>query len=114
MEQQVTRELLTITTSRVTKADKVIGARFNEVAMQALNQAETYLLHGPESSRLAITKQFLSAISRLSAADHEEALTEHRAAFLRYLSSSTEVEPHLPDVDTEAITARAYDQDEQS
>lgn len=112
MEQQVTREVLTITTSRVTKADKVIGARFNEIAMMALNQAETYLRCGPEPSRLAVTKQMLSAVARLSAADTEDKLAEHRAAFMRELTSLTNVTPHLTDAESEAITARAYDQDE--
>ena len=111
MEQQITREVLTVTTSRVTQADKVIGARFNQVAMLALNQAERYIAHGPETARLAITKSFLTAISRLSAADAEEALTEHRVAFMRELSHLTQVEPHLTDAETQAITARAYDQD---
>jgi hypothetical protein len=111
MEQSVVREVLTVTTSRVTKHDKAIGARFNQVAMMALNQAETYLLHGPEEARLAVTKSFLTAVSRLSMADTEEKLTEHRQAFLSYLATQTEVEHHLTDAESKAITATAYDQD---
>lgn len=112
MEQKVVREVLTITAEKVTKADKVIGARFNQVAMLALNQAELYLTNGPEEARLAITKQMMSAVSRLSAADSEEKLKAHREAFMSYLSDQTAVETHIPDADLEAITATTYDQDE--
>jgi hypothetical protein len=110
MEQQVTREVLTITTLNPSAADKAVGARFNQVAMKALDRADIYLTHGPENYRLAITKAFLGAISRLSAADAEEHISLARQSVQRMFTDIRNVEPN--DTDTETLTVGTYDQDD--
>lgn len=113
MEQQLVREILTVTTKSVTEADKAVGARFTQVSMLALDQAESYLLYGTETERLAITKSFLTAISRLAATDTDDKLEAHRTTFLRTLSSmSDDITPHLTNAETEAITVGTHDQDD--
>lgn len=114
MDQQILRETLIIRNKQVTEADRILGEEFNQVAMMALNRARRYLLFGPESSRLAITKQFLSAISKLSNISAEETLEQHREQFLSYLSSETQVTHHLTEYESKAITASSEDQDIES
>lgn len=114
MEQQILREVLTIRNRNVTEADREIGNKFNELAMMALKRAEHYLRYGPESSRLAVTKQILAAAAKLGNVNSEEQLMEHRQAFMRYLSSQTQnVTEHLPDADAKAIIAGTKDQDDE-
>jgi len=55
MESTVYRETLSVTATEISDEDKALGRRYNEVLWRALEQAETYLIFGPETARLQIT-----------------------------------------------------------
>lgn len=107
MEEKVVRETISITQHNVTDEDKALAAEFNKTAWQALAQANRYLIHGPESARLNITKSFIGVLSRLSAVDTESALEAHRTTFLRELAEMRSINA----TSTETIPELSYDQD---
>jgi hypothetical protein len=109
MDQQFIRETISVTSTNITEEDKLLGAEFNRTMWRALAQANLYLKHGPETARLAITKSFLTAASRLSALDSQSEIEEHRVAFLSYLSHQAET----PAIDTLSSSShgRVDDQD---
>ena len=102
-DQVLTREILSITKTNATKADKELASRFNQVAWRALGQAEMYLIEGPEAARLAVTKSFLTSISKLASLDTKTEIEQHRLAFLGTLKSMTEIEESLPVVTADEI-----------
>lgn len=106
MDQTVIRETLSITTKNVTEDDKALGAEFNRLAWMAMEQAERYLVCGPEDARIAVTRDFIKAMSRLSAADSSRELEEHRVAFMSYITGEPSHEPV-------AITATSQQSDHQ-
>jgi len=113
MESTVYRETLSVTATEISDEDKALGRRYNEVLWRALEQAETYLLFGPETARLQITKSFLQSASRLSAIDSQTEVETHRKSFLAVLSKMTDVIPaEIVDAETKALAGRSDDQDE--
>ena len=111
MDQTVIRETISVTATNVTEVDKALGAEFNRTMWRALAQANLYLTHGPESARLAITRSFLTAASRLSALDSQAEVEVARQSFERILTTmATEVPQH--DAITETSTERTDDQDD--
>ena len=107
MEQQVVKETLSITTTAITAEDKALGHEYNRVLWRALAQADRYLTHGPENARLAITKSFLQAASRLSAIDSNSVVEESRTRLLTTMSKMSELDA----VDTTSVVRRPDDQD---
>lgn len=99
MDQTVVRETISVVSTNISDEDKQLGAEFNRLAWMALNQAERYLRCGPEEARLSVTKDFLKALTRLSAADSSSQIEEHRTAFMTYITGE---DPNDP---TPAITA---------
>lgn len=111
MDQTVVRETISVITTSATQEDKALGAEYNRTMWRALAQANLYLTHGPESARLAITKSFLTAASRLSALDSQSEIEEHRTAFMTYLQSQqSDITPHA--IDATSSYGRVDDQDD--
>lgn len=106
MDEILVTERVSVVHKDITDEDKEIGAEFNRTMRRALVQANLYLTHGPETARLAITKSFLAAASRLSAADVTATLEQHRTAFMTTLGKLTDAAA------TPSALGRAYDQDE--
>jgi len=105
VENTVYRETISVTSTQISEEDKALGARYNQVLWRALEQADIYLKHGPESARLQITKSFLSAASRLSAIDSQSEIETHRASFLAVLAKMTDVIPaEVVDAESQALT----------
>jgi hypothetical protein len=105
MEQQYIRETISVLSTNVSDADKALSHEFNRIAWRALAQAERYLLFGPETARLSVTRTFLQSMAKLSTVDTQSQLEEHRVAFLNTLGRMTNV-PHpvidIPDTYTDA------------
>ena len=108
MEQQIVKETLSVTTTAVTEEDKALGHEYNRVLWRALAQADRYLTHGPENARLAITKSFLQAASRLSAIDSNSVVEESRTRLLTTMSKMSEI---VDASSTPALAGRSDDQD---
>lgn len=110
METTVVKETLSTTVHHVTDEDKALAHEFNLTARRALQVANRYLTHGPETARLSVVKSFMQALSRLSAIDTESELTEHRIAFQRTMSQLTKVIPNA--IESSSSLGRVEDQDD--
>jgi len=93
VDQKIIRETLTIEAANVTDEDRELGAAFNKVSWEALGWARYYLRNGPQTARLTVVKSFLSAISKLAAADASAELETHRLMFQTELQSMTDIVP---------------------
>jgi hypothetical protein len=96
MEQQIIKETLSVTATRVTDEDKALGHEYNRILWRALARADLYLTHGPEQARLAVVKSFLSSAARLSAIDSTSVVEESRTDLLTTLSKMSEIDPPSP------------------
>jgi|SRR5215472_276180 len=91
MTEEIIRETISVTRTKLTDEDKEISSLYHRVVVRGLNHAMYLLDFGSPSEKLRVATAAMSSASRLAALDSKAEIEEHRMELERVLDEITSV-----------------------